>query len=131
LKDTLIFNLQGYSVLETKKPREQSGRDSFSRYRAQVRSAAMASLSILEGEDIDRVYCDLHDDFVVRKKNTSGYSYVFYQVKTMGKQNHNWTLNELFGLKTTLKDQNKQSTDKIKGSFIGKLLLHTVVFDQY
>ncbi|NQZ52041.1 MAG: DUF4297 domain-containing protein [Moritella sp.] len=80
---------------------------------------------------MDRVYCDLHDDFVVRKKNTSGYSYVFYQVKTMGKQNHNWTLNELFGLKSTLKDQKKQSTDKIKGSFIGKLLLHTVVFDQY
>jgi hypothetical protein len=118
-------------VLETKKPREQSGRDSFSRYRAQVRSAAMASLSILEGEDIDRVYCDLHDDFVVRKNTASGYSYVFYQVKTMGKQNHNWTLNELFGLKSTLKDQSKQSTVKIKDSFIGKLLLHTVVFDQY
>ncbi|MCI2284369.1 DUF4297 domain-containing protein [Colwellia sp. MSW7] len=118
-------------MLETKKPREQSGRDSFSRYRAQVRSAAIASLSILEGDDVDRVYCDLHDDFVVRKKNSSGYSYVFYQVKTMGKKNHNWTLNELFGLRGTLKDQNQQSTDKIKNSFIGKLLLHTVVFDQY
>lgn len=118
-------------MLETKKPREQSGRDSFSRYRAQVRSAAMASLSILEGEDIDRVYCDLHDDFVVRKKSTSGYSYVFYQVKTMGKKNHNWTLNELFGLSTRLKDQSKQDTDKIKDSFIGKLLLHTIVFDKY
>jgi hypothetical protein len=68
-------------MLETKKPREQSGRDSFNRYRAQVRSAAMASLSILEGEDIDKVYCDLHDDFVVRKKESNCYSYVFYQVK--------------------------------------------------
>jgi len=118
-------------MLETKKPREQSGRDSFSRYRAQVRSAAIASLSILEGDDIDRVYCDLHDDFVVRKKKSNGYSYLFYQVKTMGKQNHNWSLNELFGLKSTIKDQKKQSTDKIKDSFIGKLLLHTVVFDEY
>ncbi len=118
-------------VLETKKPREQSGRDSFSRYRAQVRSAAMASLSILEGQSIDRVYCDLHDDFVVRQKDENGYSYIFYQVKTKGKQNHNWSLNEIFGLKKTLKDQSKQEVGKISDSFVGKLLLHTVVFDNY
>ena len=84
-------------MLEKKKPREQSGRDSFSRYKAQVRSAAMATLSILEGKDIDRVYCDLHDDFVVRKQDANGYSYLFYQVKTKGKLNHNWTLAEVFG----------------------------------
>lgn len=118
-------------VLETKTPREQSGRDSFSRYRAQVRSAAMASLAILEGQEIDRVYCDLHDDFVIRKKNEAGYSYIFYQVKTKGKQNHNWSVNELFGLKSKIKDQSKQSHANIKDSFIGKLLLHTVVFDKY
>jgi len=118
-------------MLEKKKPREQSGRHSFSAYRAQVRSAAMASLSILENEGIDRVYCDLHDDFVIRKQDDDGYSYVFYQVKTNGKQNHNWTLNELFGLKARTKDQRKQCTEKIKDSFIGKLLLHTVVFDKY
>ena len=49
-------------MLETKPAREQNGRDSFSRYRAQARSAAMAALSILEGGNIDRVYCDLHDE---------------------------------------------------------------------
>lgn len=118
-------------MLENKSPREQSGRDSFSRYRAQVRSAAVATLSILEGLDIDRVYCDLHDDFVVRKKDKNGFTYIFYQVKTKGKQNHNWTINELLGLKTKLKDQSKQCSTAIKDSFIGKLLLHTVVFDQY
>lgn len=118
-------------MLEKKKPREQSGRHSFAAYRAQVRSAAMASLSILENDGIDRVYCDLHDDFVIRKKDDDGFSYVFYQVKTNGKQNHNWTLNELFGLKARTKDQKKQCTEKIKNSFIGKLLLHTVVFDNY
>jgi hypothetical protein len=118
-------------MLETKKPREQSGRDSFSRYKAQVKSAAMASLSILEGQDVDRIYCDLHDDFVVRKRNSVGYSYIFYQVKTKGKQNHNWSLNELFGLNSQIKDQIKQDTKKIKDSFIGKLLLHTVVFDEF
>jgi len=116
-------------MLETKNPREQNGRDSFGRYRAQVRSAAM--VSILEGQDIDRVYCDLHDDFVVRKNDSNGYSYIFYQVKTKGKQNHNWSVNELFGLNPRLKDQAKQDTNKIKDSFIGKLLLHTVVFDEY
>lgn len=118
-------------MLDTKKAREQNGRDSFSRYRAQVRSAAVASLSILEGANVDRVYCDLHDDFVIRKKDKDGFSYIFYQVKTKGKQNHNWTINEVFGLNTRLKDQTKQSSDSIKDSFIGKLLLHTVVFDEH
>lgn len=118
-------------MLDTKKAREQNGRDSFSRYRAQVRSAAVASLSILEGANVDRVYCDLHDDFVIRKKDKDGFSYIFYQVKTKGKQNHNWTINEVFGLNTRLKDQTKQSSDSIKDSFIGKLLLHTVIFDEH
>lgn len=118
-------------MLHTKPPREQSGRDSFSRYRSQVRSAAMASLSILEGKEVDRVYCDLHDDFVIRIKNENSVAYVFYQVKTMGKQNHNWSLNELFGLNPKIKDQSKQNSVKIKDSYIGKLLLHTVVFDGF
>lgn len=118
-------------MLDTKKAREQNGRDSFSRYRAQVRSAAVASLSILEGGTVDRVYCDLHDDFVIRKKDGDGFTYIFYQVKTKGKQNYNWTINEVFGLNTQLRDQSKQNVDAFKGSFVGKLLLHTVVFDQY
>lgn len=121
----------GPHMLDTKKAREQNGRDSFSRYRAQIRSAAVASLSILEGKDVDRVYCDLHDDFVIRKKDDNGFSYIFYQVKTKGRQNHNWTINEVFGINTKLRDQSKQSAEAIKDSFVGKLLLHTVVFDEY
>ena len=80
------------------KPREQSGRDAFSRFNAQVRSAAMASLAILEGKEIDRVYCDFHDDFVVRKKDNKGIVYHFYQVKTKAKQNQNWTVNAVSGI---------------------------------
>lgn len=118
-------------MLDTKRAREQNGRDSFSRYRAQVRSAAVASLSILEGGEVDRVYCDLHDDFVIRKKDKDGFSYIFYQVKTKAKQNHNWTINEIFGLSSKAKDQSKQDSKSIKESFVGKLLLHTVVFDSY
>lgn len=115
-------------VLETFQPREQSGRDSFARYRAQVRSAAIAALKILSGSDVDRVYCDLHDDVVVRKKDENGLTYVFYQVKTRAKQNKNWTLAEVFGIKPTQKTQCK---DAIRNSFVGKMLLHTVVFDDH
>jgi hypothetical protein len=113
-------------MLHTRTPREQNGRDSFSRYRAQVRSAAIASLAILEGQNIDRIYCDLHDDFVVRRKEKNGFSYTFYQVKTKGKRNHNWTINEIFGL-----NARSQSPEKIKNSFAGKLLLHTIVFNSH
>lgn len=109
-------------------PREQNGRDSFARYKAQVRSAAIAALAILEAKEIDRVYCDLHDDFVIRKSAPSKITYVFTQVKTRAKQNQNWTINDLIGLSVKIKDQSKQDTAKIKDSFIGKLLAHTVVF---
>jgi hypothetical protein len=115
-------------MLEEIKPREQAGRDSFGRYKAQVRSAAIASLAILDGKAVDRIYCDLHDDFVLRLSIGAQYFYVFYQVKTHGKKNHNWTINEIFGLSTRIKDQNKQCNDQIKDSFAGKLLLHTVNF---
>jgi len=118
-------------MLATQKPREQNGRDSFSRYKAQIRSAAIACLSILEGQNVDRVYCDLHDDFVVRVKNSDSYSYIFYQVKTKGKVNHNWKLNEVFGLKATAKKPESHDSIKISDSFVGKLLLHTVNFDDY
>lgn len=118
-------------MLETKQPREQSGRDSFSRYRAQVRSAAMATLSILNGKEVDRVYCDLHDDFVVRLNKNNKYSYIFFQVKTKGKQNHNWSINELLGISSRVKDKTKHDANKIKNSFIGKLLLHTTVFENH
>ncbi|MDV7675938.1 dsDNA nuclease domain-containing protein [Acinetobacter baumannii] len=117
-------------MLHTKKPREQNGRDSFSRFKAQIRSAAIASLSILEGKEIDWVYCDFHDDFVVRKNNNGKLSYLFYQVKTKSKQNHNWTINELIGIHSK-KSIEKQDCNKIKESFIGKLLLHTIIFENF
>ncbi|MDT4826945.1 hypothetical protein FQZ97_602710 [compost metagenome] len=118
-------------MLETKPAREQNGRDSFSRYRAQARSAAMAALSILEGGIIDRVYCDLHDDFVLRIRSDDGYSYAFYQVKTKSKLNKSWTINEVMGLKSKAKKPEEHESSKIKDSFVGKLLLHTVVFDDH
>ena len=117
-------------MLHKKNPREQNGRDSFSRYKAQIRSAAMASISILEGKGVDWVYCDFHDDFVIRIKNQSSVNYTFYQVKTKGKQNHNWSINELSGINLRKNIEN-QDLLKIKDSFIGKLLLHTIVFNEF
>lgn len=117
-------------ILSTKKPREQSGRDSFGRFRAQCRSAAIAALSILEDKDVDRVYCDLHDDFVVRKLEGNDYGYIFYQVKTKSKQNHTWSLNDLFGVKKKPKVIPPDYNKKVKNSFLGKLILHTIVFDK-
>ncbi|MEH6641018.1 dsDNA nuclease domain-containing protein [Vreelandella glaciei] len=107
------------------KPREQAGRDVFARYKAQVRSAAIAALAILEGK-IDRVYCDLHDDFVVRYKLDEGYQYSFFQVKTNNKSNSNWSINDLFGISSA----GKKPADlkKMQDSFAGKMFLHTVNF---
>lgn len=116
--------------ISSKAPREQNGRDSFSRYRAQVKSAAIESLKILEGLDIDKVYCDFQDDFVVRKINDESHVLLFYQVKTKDKQNYNWTVNDLFKF---IKRGNKtieENAEAFKDSFIGKLLIHTVIFDE-
>jgi hypothetical protein len=118
-------------MLDSIKPREQSGRDALARFRAQARSAALASLSILEGKDIDRVYCDMHDDFVVRINRDEQFFYIFYQVKTNSKKNHNWTLNETFGLSSKVKDYSKHKNGNILSSFAGKLLLHTVNFGEH
>ena len=115
-------------MLENVQPREQAGRDALARFRAQAKAAALASLSILEGKEIDRVYCDVHDDFVVRFNRNGNLFYVFYQVKTNKKKNHNWTLNEIFGLNSRIKDLSKHKNTDIFNSFAGKLLQHTVSF---
>lgn len=119
----------GGAMVHSIKPREQSGRDSFSRFRAQTRSATIASLSILEGKEIDWIYCDFQDDFVVRYRIEGEISYKFYQVKTKSKQNESWTISELTGINTRKKDEN-QDLVKLKESFIGKLLLHTLMFEE-
>ena len=108
------------------KPREQVGRDTFLRYRAQIRAAALAALEILEGGEVDRVFCDYHDDFVIGKKVCGEQQYEFFQVKTRAKTSKNWTLNEVFGLKT--QKNACHSAENVKASFAGKLLQHTVIF---
>jgi len=105
-------------------PKENAGRDTISRYQAQFRAASNAALEILEGKDVDRVYCDYHDDFVVRKSKSGDVEYHFFQVKTKAKRNYQWSLLDIFGIYK----RKVQDKDKIVNSFIGKLLLHTVNF---
>lgn len=105
-------------------PRETAGRDTIARYQAQFRAAGFACLEILDGQSIDRVYCDYQDDFVTRKPDGSGHLFHFYQVKTKRKRNAQWSLGELFGINKT----KAQNSDKIRSSCVGKLLVHTVNF---
>lgn len=107
-------------------PREQDGRDTLSRYKAQTKAASLASLEILENRSIDRIFCDWHDDFVVRKIIDGKVFYHFFQVKTKKKQNAQWSLKDLIGINNTKRKDD--SAEKISKSFLGKLLLHTVNF---
>lgn len=111
------------------KPREGTGRDTIARYRLQFVAAAYASLEVLEGKEIDRIFCDYHDDFVVRHRKDGQHTYHFYQVKTKEKRNHQWTLVDSFGLnKRAYAAPDKDDLAKIRDSFFGRLLLHTLNF---
>ena len=80
-------------------PREVVGRETTLRFSMQHQAAAYAALEVLESGDVDRIYCDYHDDFVVRRRSPDGPNYHFYQVKTKSKANHLWSLREVFELK--------------------------------
>ncbi|ATM86031.1 hypothetical protein CRN74_08035 [Yersinia frederiksenii] len=112
------------------KPREQAGRDTLERYNAQVRAASIACLSILEGKDIVRVYCEFHDDFVIEKNKLGKITYSFVQVKTKDKLSDIWKLNDVFGILTRNSKKNPQTDEKVINSFIGKLIQHTINFPE-
>lgn len=105
-------------------PAETTGRETIARYRAQFRAAAYECLTILDGGDIDRIYCDYQDDFVTRSQSGDGPVYHFYQVKTKGKRNFQWTKLDLLGLYK----RRKQTAKRIAASFVGKLMFHTIRF---
>lgn len=120
---------RGAAVLDGKllhevTPREVAGREAIARFAAQFRAAAYMSLAILENGEIDCVFCDFHDDYVVRRKVNQTTSYDFYQVKTKGKLNHQWTQPEVYNI------PRKGTADlkEISDSFAGKLLIHTIRF---
>ncbi len=112
------------------KPREQAGRDTLERYNAQIRAASIACLSILEGKDVKRVFCEFHDDFVIEKVIASDIRYTFVQVKTKEKLREIWKLRDVFGILKRKSAKNPQADEMIRDSFIGKLLQHTINFGE-
>ncbi|RMU77873.1 hypothetical protein ALP23_102535 [Pseudomonas syringae pv. apii] len=107
------------------RPREQSGRDTIDRFRAQFKAASLESLALLENGEMERVYCDIHEDYVVKHIVNSKSKYRFVQVKTKSKLNHQYTILEIFGLK---KKPKTSPIHDLVGSFVGKLLLHVDKF---
>ena len=81
---------------------------------------------MLEDEALDRVYCDYQDDFVSRLNIDGNYVYNFFQVKTKGKLNYQWSVNDILGIR---KGAKKCEPTKITDSYVGKLLIHTIRFE--
>ncbi|MGO4158595.1 dsDNA nuclease domain-containing protein [Cupriavidus sp. YAF13] len=116
--------------IEIVAPGEDVGRDTVSRFDMQFQAGAFAALQILEGTGIDCVYCDFHDDFVVRRQVDGKTLYHFFQVKTKKKLNHQWSLAEIFALRKRGQQKDGASLKNVRASFGGKLLMHAVVFDE-
>jgi hypothetical protein len=115
------------TILDTA-PRETVGRETTNRFRMQFQAAAFAALEILSGNEVDRVYCDYHDDFVVRRTVSGVIEYHFFQVKTKGRANQQWKVDEIFSLKKTGKLDTEEKLAAIRDSIAGKLFVHTVAF---
>lgn len=112
--------------------RETAGRETILRFRMQFQAAAFAALEILGGKDVDRVYCDYQEDFVVRRTTEEGTSYHFFQVKTKERLNRQWTLLEVFALKKREKKEQVNPIEKLQAmrdSIAGKLFAHTIEFE--
>ncbi|HEK0905529.1 MULTISPECIES: dsDNA nuclease domain-containing protein [Pseudomonas] len=99
--------------------REQAGRDTINRFRAQFRAALIESLAILEESEIERIYCDYHEDYVVKYVIDGETRYRFVQVKTKTKLNDQYTILDIFGIK-----KRRNTEHNLPDSFAGKLLPH-------
>ncbi len=115
-------------IIHEKAPRETVGRDTMVRFRMQFQAAAFAALEILSGKEVDRVYCDYHDDFVVRRTVAGVVEYHFFQVKTKGKANQQWDIDGVFALKKKGELDTAEKLHAIRNSIAGKLFVHTIEF---
>jgi Cap4 dsDNA endonuclease len=115
-------------TIHERAPRETVGRDVVVRFRMQFQAAAFAALEILSGKEVDRIYCDYHDDFVVRRTVAGVVEYHFFQVKTKGKPNQQWDVDEVFALKKKGALDTRDKLEAIRNSIAGKLFVHTIEF---
>ena len=111
--------------LHTEKARELSGRDTIARYTAQFKAAAIAALEILKNDSVVAIYCDFHDDFVIERKLGDKSLYEFVQVKTNKQKGTLWSQNDLIAYSSSTKNLDNK---KVRNSFLGKLLIHTITF---
>jgi hypothetical protein len=116
------------AILINAAPTEEVGRETLSRYDMQFQAAAYAALEILEGKGVVCVYCDFHDDFVVKRETAGLANYHFFQVKTKGKLNYQWTLLDVLAIKKKGQTTDVEALKRIRSSFIGKLLEHGIRF---
>lgn len=114
--------------IHEKAPRETVGRETMVRFRMQLQAAAFAALEILSGKEVDRIYCDYHDDFVVRRTVGGIVEYHFFQVKTKGKANQQWDVDGVFALKKKGELDTAEKLEAVRRSIAGKLFVHTVEF---
>lgn len=121
---------QAVDIIHEKAPRETVGRETTNRFRMQFQAAAFAALEILSGKGVDRVYCDYHDDFVVRQNIDGVTEYHFFQVKTKGRANQQWNVDEVFSLKKRGKLDTEEKLAAIRDSIAGKLFVHTIEFGE-
>jgi len=117
-------------MIHEKAPRETVGRETTNRFRMQFQAAAFAALEILNSKEVDRVYCDYHDDFVVRRNVGGLVEYHFFQVKTKGRSNQQWQVNEIFSLKKTGNLDTEEKIAAVRDSIAGKLFIHTIGFEE-
>jgi hypothetical protein len=117
-------------TIHDKAPRETVGRETMVRFRMQFQAAAFAALEILSGKEVDRIYCDYHDDFVVRRTVAGVVEYHFFQVKTKGRLNQQWDVDGVFALKKTGALDTAEKLEAIRSSMAGKLFVHTVEFGE-
>lgn len=121
---------EAVGIIHDKVPRETVGRETTNRFRMQFQAAAFAALEILSGKEVDRVYCDYHDDFVVRRNVGGSIEYHFFQVKTKGRANQQWSVDEIFSLKKKGKLDTEEKLTAIRDSIAGKLFVHTFEFGE-
>ena len=111
--------------LTSVEPREQAGRDAITAFSGQFRAAGYAALEILDDGPVIFVYCDFHDDYVVKLETSEGVFYRFFQVKYKLKRNHQWKPLDLFGV--PLKGKKIDPTS-VKNSFCAKMFEHVINF---
>lgn len=117
-------------TIHDKALREIVGRTTVRQFRMQFQAAAYAALEILSGKEVDRVYCDYQDDFVVRRTVAGVVEYHFFQVKTKVKANQQWDAAAVFALKKQGALDTKEKVEAVRNSIAGKLFVHTVEFGE-